>query len=357
MATTEEDCLAIYEACVRARVMLAVCHVLRYTPYMSMMRELIQDGAVGKVMNIQHLEPVGWWHHAHSYVRGNWRREDESSFFLMAKACHDVDLITYMMGDVKCTQVSSFGSLQLFNAENKPAGAASRCLDCAVEADCPCKSQLFPRHILQRSHKARELFLACAKRLKHNRCADSAPKLYLERDGVGVRSTGPENPSSFVNAMLGASGQPEPTIENVTEALRTGPYVHSMCPDILSSGGVSDFASAAQGRCVFGDCDNDVVDNQVAIMEFESGATATLSVIACAEDVCIRKTRVMGSRGELVGDGDRTITHCDFVTGEKRTLVADTAPEGTQLQGHTCAALLLPLHLLPARFAQAREED
>ena len=93
---------------------------------------------------------------------------------------------------------------------------------------------------------------------------------------------------------------------------------------------------------MFGDCDNDVVDNQVAIMEFESGATATLSVIACAEDVCIRKTRVMGSRGELVGDGDRTITHCDFVTGEKRTLVADTAPEGTQLQGHTCAALLLP---------------
>ena len=233
MATTEEDCLAIYEACVRARVMLAVCHVLRYTPYMSMMRELIQDGAVGKVMNIQHLEPVGWWHHAHSYVRGNWRREDESSFFLMAKACHDVDLITYMMGDVKCTQVSSFGSLQLFNAENKPAGAASRCLDCAVEADCPCKSQLFPRHILQRSHKARELFLACAKRLKHNRCADSAPKLYLERDGVGVRSTGPENPSSFVNAMLGASGQPEPTIENVTEALRTGPYVHSMCPEFF----------------------------------------------------------------------------------------------------------------------------
>ena len=105
---------------------------------------------------------------------------------------------------------------------------------------------------------------------------------------------------------------------------------------------------------MFGDCDNDVVDNQVAIMEFESGATATLSVIACAEDVCIRKTRVMGSRGELVGDGDRTITHCDFVTGEKRTLVADTAPEGTQLQGHTCAGLLLPL--LPAllRTSKAR---
>lgn len=288
MATTEEDCLDIYEACMRAGVMLAVCHVLRYTPYMSLMRSMIEEGSVGKVMNIQHLEPVGWWHHAHSYVRGNWRREDESSFFLMAKACHDVDLITYMMGDSKCTQVSSFGNLQLFNAENKPAGAASRCLDCSVEADCPY----------------------------------SAPKLYIEREGVGIKSTGPDNPSSFVNALWSHEGavQPEvPNVENVTEALRDGPY----------------------GRCVFGDCDNDVVDNQVAIMEFETGATATLSVIACAEDVCIRKTRVMGSRGELVGDGDRTITHFDFVTGEKKVILADTAPSHTQLQGHTGADFFL----------------
>ena len=71
MATTEEDCLAIYEACVRNDVMLAVCHVLRYTPYMSLMRSLIEDGAVGKVMNIQHLEPVGWYHHAHSCEHDN----------------------------------------------------------------------------------------------------------------------------------------------------------------------------------------------------------------------------------------------------------------------------------------------
>lgn len=255
---------------------------------MSLMRSMIQGGSVGKVMNIQHLEPVGWWHHAHSYVRGNWRREDESSFFLMAKACHDVDLITYMMGDAKCTQVSSFGNLQLFNADNMPSGATSRCLDCPVEADCPY----------------------------------SAPKLYIEREGVGIKSTGPDNVSSFVNALWSHEGavQPDvPTVENVTEALRDGPY----------------------GRCVFGGCDNDVVDNQVAIMEFETGATATLSVIACAEDVCIRKTRVMGSRGELVGDGDRTITHFDFVTGEKKVLTAESAPGHTKLQGHTGADFFL----------------
>ena len=71
-------------------------------------------------------------------MRGNWRREDESSFFLMAKACHDVDLITMMMGDAKCTQVSSFGSLQLFNADNKPPGAGDRCTSCTVESSCAC---------------------------------------------------------------------------------------------------------------------------------------------------------------------------------------------------------------------------
>ena len=69
-----------------------------------------------------------------------------------------------------------------------------------------------------------------------------------------------------------------------------------------------------------------------------SGSSATLSVVACTEDVCIRKTRVMGSLGELVGDGDRTITICDFTNGgEKKTVVTDGAPEGTALDGHTGA--------------------
>ena len=88
------------------------------------------------VVSLQRLEPVGYWHQAHSFVRGNWRNETESSSMLLAKSCHDLDWIRYMMG-VSCEAVSSFGSLRHFRVEERPEGAAERCLDCAVEADCP----------------------------------------------------------------------------------------------------------------------------------------------------------------------------------------------------------------------------
>eukprot|EP00050_Salpingoeca_kvevrii_P015251 m.45074 g.45074 ORF g.45074 m.45074 type:complete len:112 (-) comp6226_c0_seq4:46-381(-) len=93
MATTRADCVAIVQACREADVLLCVGHVLRYTPANRKIKELIDNGSIGSVANIQHLEPVGFYHFAHSFVRGNWRREDESSPMLLAKSCHDVDLI------------------------------------------------------------------------------------------------------------------------------------------------------------------------------------------------------------------------------------------------------------------------
>ena len=132
MAATERDCVRIADAAQRAGVMLAVCHVMRYTPYTQALKKLLDAGRIGEIVSIQHLEPVGWWHQAHSFVRGNWRREDESSPMLLAKACHDVDWLIYLMGQVP-SRVSSFGGLHHFRPEQRPAGAASRCLDCAVE--------------------------------------------------------------------------------------------------------------------------------------------------------------------------------------------------------------------------------
>ena len=87
---------------------------------------------------MQHLEPVGHWHQAHSYVRGNWRNVAGSSPMLLAKSCHDLDWIRYIMGE-RCTAVSSFGALTHFERASKPpeAGDAVRCLDCAYEPDCP----------------------------------------------------------------------------------------------------------------------------------------------------------------------------------------------------------------------------
>ncbi len=136
MATTEADAERVVTAAERAGTMLAVCHVLRYTPYTRRIRSLLSEGRIGTPINVQHLEPVGWWHHAHSYVRGNWRREDASGPMLMTKSVHDIDWIIHVLGE-RPSRVGSFGRLSHFRPENRPEGAADRCLDCAIEDGCP----------------------------------------------------------------------------------------------------------------------------------------------------------------------------------------------------------------------------
>ncbi|WP_219509376.1 Gfo/Idh/MocA family protein [Nonomuraea ceibae] len=136
LAPTEAECRAIVSAVQRTGVIFAVCHVLRYAPYTDTVRSVLSSGRIGEIVSVQHLEPVGFWHQAHSYVRGNWRRSDQASFMLLAKSSHDLDWLQYVVGR-PVRRVSSFGGLKHFRPENRPEGAASRCLDCAVEPGCP----------------------------------------------------------------------------------------------------------------------------------------------------------------------------------------------------------------------------
>lgn len=136
MAPDEAGCRRIHRAVRQAGVMLGVCHVSRYTAVTQKIKQVIDRGDIGEIVNVQRLEPVGYWHQAHSFVRGNWRNEAESSFMLLAKSCHDLDWLRYIVG-TPCAQVSSFGGLKHFRAEDKPAGAAARCLDCEYEPRCP----------------------------------------------------------------------------------------------------------------------------------------------------------------------------------------------------------------------------
>lgn len=136
MALTEHACRRIVAAVEEAGVTFAVGHVLRYTPYTQALKRVLDSGRLGEIVSVQHLEPVGFWHQAHSFVRGNWRREDEATSMLMAKSCHDLDWLQYVLGQPP-VRVSSFGRLSHFRPENKPPGAADRCLDCAVETTCP----------------------------------------------------------------------------------------------------------------------------------------------------------------------------------------------------------------------------
>lgn len=116
---------------------VTVAHVLRYTPFFRTLKQLIDDGRIGKLVTLQHSENIGYYHFAHSYVRGNWRREDLSSPMLLAKACHDLDILRWIAGD-SCSGVSSVGGLEHFRAANAPQGSTDTCLGgCLVERSCP----------------------------------------------------------------------------------------------------------------------------------------------------------------------------------------------------------------------------
>lgn len=136
-AATVEECFKISVAAKKHNVKVLVCHVLRYTPFYKALKKLIDDGAVGEIMNIEHSECVGNLHYSHSYVRGNWRKLSEASPMILAKCCHDTDLMQWLLGE-QCTKVQSFGTLSYFKKENAPEGAAMRCLD-----DCPHKDTCF----------------------------------------------------------------------------------------------------------------------------------------------------------------------------------------------------------------------
>lgn len=136
MSPDPGECERIIDTVKRNGNLFAVGHVLLYTELTAALRDILRSGAIGEVVSVQHLEPVGWWHQAHSFVRGNWRNEGESSFMLLAKSCHDIDWLRHLVG-TRCERVVSFGSLRHFKASERPVGASDRCWDCGVEADCP----------------------------------------------------------------------------------------------------------------------------------------------------------------------------------------------------------------------------
>jgi predicted dehydrogenase len=136
MAPTEAECWQIVEACEKAGVFLGVCHVLRYTPYTQLIRRHIDAGSIGEIVNVQHLEPVGSWHFAHSYVRGSWRSTQVAAPVLLTKSSHDIDWLSYVIGR-PARRVVSFGSLHHFRPDQAPEGATERCVDCPVERSCP----------------------------------------------------------------------------------------------------------------------------------------------------------------------------------------------------------------------------
>ena len=282
---------------------VVVCHVLRYTPFFGTIKKEIDSGRLGRIVNIQAIENVRYFHQAHSYVRGNWRREEETSPMILAKCCHDLDYLIWLCGS-RCERVSSFGSLFYFRPENAPEGAAMRCLDgCLAKETCPY----------------------------------DAEKIYLTNKDTGV--------------LQGNTGWPadvlceNPTEEKIREALKKGPY----------------------GRCVFhcdnDVVDNQIVNLQMengaaltlTMSAFTSGGGRTIKVMGTLGDLWGdmdqnilripeygKEPRVIDLAGQAEdsdghGGGDRglVLAFLDYMQGLKKDGTISTLE--TSIESHLAA--------------------
>lgn len=137
IAQSWQECLDIVGKAKELHRIVGVCHVLRYHPYFKKFRQIASGGELGELISINHVEAVGIERMTHAFVRGLWRRESETNPMILSKACHDLDLLVWLSGR-KCLQVSSFGALKWFRAENAPSGSTLRCTDgCLIEQQCP----------------------------------------------------------------------------------------------------------------------------------------------------------------------------------------------------------------------------
>ena len=244
ISPSEKECRDILQSAKRNKRIVAVCHVLRYAPYFVKLRELIQSGVLGKVVSIQHFEPIQHIHMSHSYVRGNWHNSKQTTPIILAKSCHDLDILRWMLGKPS-KSIQAFGDLSWFRKENAPEGSTARCTDgCKVERSCP--------------YSALEIY-------------------HRKRTGTFVFDL-PEKKEEHGDYIL--------------DKLKTTNY----------------------GRCVYR-MENDQPDHYTTNILFDDNVTASFSMEAFTS-YSGRRTRVMGSLGDVVGDMT-SMVHTDFLTGKK----------------------------------------
>lgn len=272
LADTFEDCLKIVQLQKKKKKVVAVCHTLRFMEGYKKLKQMIDSGAVGGLIHIEHMEAISNLRFTHNYVRGRWSQERLNTFLLLHKCSHDIDFINWLFNE-QCLRVSSFGSLQYFKAENAPEGSTRRCTDGCSSVDT---------------------------------CPYSALRIYVN---------GPleEWPARDICSLH--------TVESHMEAINNGPY----------------------GICVWKG-ENDVVDHQVVMMEFEGGATATCTLTGYSATNG-RRIRLQGTKGELLFDeaaGTISLKEFSGEINEVITLPASTSyhPEDQDIANEWLASVL-----------------
>ena len=146
IATSLPDCLALLDVQETHRNQIFVAHVLRYSPFFRTVKQILASREYGLIRNIRLTENVGHWHFAHSYVRGNWRRREDSGPIVLTKSSHDLDIIAWLLETDRPAFVSSFGSLEYFTRQNAPSEAADRCVVCPLQETCLYSATRFYVH-------------------------------------------------------------------------------------------------------------------------------------------------------------------------------------------------------------------
>ena len=235
-APNEEEMRQIVNCAKKNNSKVMICHVLRYTPFYYAIKERIVNGEIGDIINIQTTEHVSYHHLSTSYIRGKWANSDKChTSMLLAKCCHDLDIIMWMMSETKPKQISSFGGKFQFKPENAPKEAGTICMK-----DCPLVDT----------------------------CVYSTKRLYIDH---------PDRWAFYVWEAL--EGKKNVTIEDKIALMKSdSPYA----------------------RCIY-KCDNNVVDHQSVLINFESGATGTHNMVGGSAEPR-REIHIIGTKGEIFGN-------------------------------------------------------
>lgn len=273
MAPTAAECHQLVETAQARDRHLQIGYVLRYAPFFQTLHQVISAGELGEIICLSQRENVSYYHMAHSFVRGNWRSSQQSNPMILAKCCHDLDLLHWLVGS-RASQISSFGNLLHFRPDKAPAGAPERCADnCPHEADC-----IF---------SAIDIYVRLRPIIRIGQMSDTRTLTLL----ADLMERYPRQMEQLARIV--------PSLKQYTDY--SGWPVRVMTTDYTREGRMRAVADPENpyGRCVY-HCDNDVVDHQHVNIAFENGVTATLIMHghSYAEG---RTLRIDGSKATLKG--------------------------------------------------------
>jgi predicted dehydrogenase len=305
MAITLDECYQLAHKADELGLELRIAHVLRYTHFFKTIKDLITTRKIGDVITIDLRENVSYYHYAHSFVRGNWNNLAKSSPMILAKSCHDLDILFWLVG-VPVKYISSFGGLLHFKLENTPTGASERCLGCSAASTC--------KYYAPRLYLEIEPLLRIAAKSKVRR------ERYFAKLALN-------HPTLFTKLKKFIPGS-----KRISEY--DGWPVNVISDDMSQEGKLEALKTTDYGRCVYMS-DNDVVDHQVVNFEFENGVTSTFTMHGFSYEEG-RTIRVDGTAGTIIGEflaSGTKLTLYNHLTG-KETAIIDTLADTDPNSGH-----------------------